>query len=70
MGRDVLRALGFRAGFTHMEWYRKATGEVGVRRDRRPAARCPDGRVMNYATDGDLYVGWAEAVLTGTSARR
>ncbi len=28
MGRQVLSALGFRSGFTHMEWYRKADGEV------------------------------------------
>ena len=29
MGFAVLRALGFESGFTHMEWYRKADGEVG-----------------------------------------
>ena len=28
MGFDVIRALGFESGFTHMEWYRKADGEV------------------------------------------
>src|SRR5262252_10120825 len=28
LGRDVLRVLGFRDGFTHMEWYRTAAGEV------------------------------------------
>ena len=40
----VLAALGFRTGFTHMEWYRKADGEVGVRRDRSAAAGRPGGR--------------------------
>ena len=35
--REVLAALGFRAGFTHMEWYRKARRRGRVRRDRRPA---------------------------------
>ena len=28
MGHQVITALGFTAGFTHMEWYRKADGEV------------------------------------------
>ena len=63
--RDVLAALGFSAGFTHMEWYRKDDGEVvfGEIGARPPGARVVD--VMNYATDGDLYVGWAEAVVHG-----
>ena len=68
MGRDVLRALGFRAGFTHMEWYRKHDGEVvfgeigevvfGEIGARPPGARTVD--VMNYAVDGDLFRMWAE----------
>ena len=65
MGADVLAALGFTAGFTHMEWYRKADGEVvfGEIGARPPGARVVD--LMNYATEGDLYVGWAEAVVHG-----
>jgi hypothetical protein len=65
MGRQVLDALGFRAGFTHMEWYRKADGEVvfGEIGARPPGARVVD--LMNYSTDGDLYVGWADAVVHG-----
>jgi formate-dependent phosphoribosylglycinamide formyltransferase (GAR transformylase) len=65
MGADVLAALGFRSGFTHMEWYRKHDGEVvfGEIGARPPGARVVD--LMNYATDGDLYVGWAEAVVHG-----
>ena len=65
MGVDVLSALGFRSGFTHMEWYRKADGEAvfGEIGARPPGARVVD--LMNYATDGDLYVGWAEAVVHG-----
>jgi hypothetical protein len=67
MGRDVIRALGFEAGFTHMEWYRKTDGEVvfGEIGARPPGARTVD--VMNYAVDGDLFRTWAEAVVTGTS---
>jgi len=65
MGAEVLPALGFRTGFTHMEWYRKSDGdavfgEIGA---RPPGARVVD--LMNYASDGDLYVAWAEAVVHG-----
>jgi hypothetical protein len=35
-------------------------GEIGA---RPPGARVVD--LMNYSTDGDLYVGWAEAVVHG-----
>ena len=68
MGRDVLRALGFTAGFTHMEWYRKDDGEAvfGEIGARPPGARTVD--VMNYATDADLFRMWAEAVVHGGSA--
>jgi hypothetical protein len=69
MGAEVIAALGFRTGFTHMEWYRKADGvavfgEIG---GRPPGARVVD--LMNYATDGDLYVAWAEAVVNGRLSR-
>ncbi len=63
MGRAVLDALGFRDGFTHMEWYKKADGEVvfGEIAARPPGAHTVD--VMNYASDIDLFVGWAEAMI-------
>src|ERR1044072_6035538 len=62
MGRAVLRALNFQTGFTHMEWFRKADGEVvfGEIACRPPGARSVD--VMNYASDTELFAGWAEAV--------
>ena len=65
MGAQVLGALGFRAGFTHMEWYRTASGEAvfGEIGARPPGARVVD--LMNYACDADLYAGWAQAVLHG-----
>jgi biotin carboxylase len=65
LGAAVLTALGFRDGFTHMEWYRKADGEVvfGEIGARPPGARTVD--VMNYATDADLFSAWAEAVTLG-----
>ncbi len=64
MGHAVLEALGFRTGFTHMEWFLKdgeaVFGEIGA---RPPGARSVD--IMNYASDIDVYTGWAEAVCHG-----
>lgn len=65
MGEAVLRAMNFRDGFTHMEWYRKADGEVVF---GEIAARPAGGRtvdVMNFSCDIDLFRGWAEAVCLG-----
>ncbi len=66
MGRAVLQALNFRTGFTHMEWYRKDNGEAvfGEIGGRPPGARTVD--VMNWASDLDLFRGWAEAAVHGT----
>jgi biotin carboxylase len=68
MGRNVLRALRFRDGFTHMEWYLRDTGEVvfGEIGARPPGARTVD--VMNFAADTDLFQRWAEAVVHGELA--
>ena len=65
MGFDVIRALGFKSGFTHMEWYRKHDGEVvfGEIGARPPGAHHVDQ--MNYACDFDVYREWARAVTTG-----
>ncbi len=65
MGQKVIDALGFQDGFTHMEWYRKANGEVvfGEIGARPPGARQVDQ--MNYACDFDSFVGWAEIVCAG-----
>jgi biotin carboxylase len=65
MGHAVLEAMNFRDGFTHMEWYRKADGEVvfGEIGGRPPGARTVD--IMNFANDIDLFRGWAEAVVHG-----
>ena len=65
MGHAVLQAMNFRDGFTHMEWYLKADGEAvfGEIGGRPPGARTVD--IMNFASDLDLYRGWAEAVCHG-----
>jgi biotin carboxylase len=65
LGATVLKVLGFRDGFTHMEWYRMADGEVVF---GEIAARPPGGRMvdlMNFATDADLFSAWAQAVTRG-----
>lgn len=66
MGQAVLKALGFRTGFTHMEWFLKPNGEAvfGEIGGRPPGARSVD--IMNYGSDLDVYVGWAEAAVHGT----
>jgi hypothetical protein len=65
MGFDVIRALGFDSGFTHMEWYRKADGEVvfGEIGARPPGAHQVDQ--MNYACDFDVFREWGRAVTQG-----
>ena len=68
MGRAVLKALGFRTGFTHMEWFRKADGEVvfGEIACRPPGARTVD--IMAQTCDDDVFRAWAEAVVLGRLA--
>jgi hypothetical protein len=52
-----------------MEWYRKDDGEAvfGEIGARVAGARVAD--LMNFATDGDVYVAWAEAVVHGRLSR-
>lgn len=58
----MLEALGYRTGFTQ-EWFLTASGEAvfGEIGARPPGARSVD--IMNYASDVDVYRGWAEAVV-------
>lgn len=65
LGRAVIKALGFEAGFTHMEWFRTPSGEAvfGEIGGRPPGARLV--HAMNYSCDIDLFRGWAEAVCYG-----
>jgi len=55
LGRRVLKALGMGTGFTHMEWYRKADGEVvfGEIGCRPGGAHLVEQ--MNYTCDINLY---------------
>lgn len=62
LGRAVLGALGMQDGFTHMEWYRTASGEAvfGEIACRAGGAGLVDQ--MNYTSDIDLYREWARVV--------
>ncbi len=62
LGRQVLKALNMGTGFTHMEWYLKANGEVvfGEIGCRPGGAHLVDQ--MNYTSDIDLFREWARAV--------
>src|SRR5262249_16113048 len=53
---------------THMEWYRTSGGEAvfGEIGARPPGGRMVD--IMNYATDADLFLAWAQAVASGRIA--
>jgi formate-dependent phosphoribosylglycinamide formyltransferase (GAR transformylase) len=62
LGRQVIGTLGFRTGFTHMEWFLTPGGEAvfGEIGGRPPGGRSVD--LMNFTHDFDIYSGWAEAV--------
>ena len=70
LGLEVLRALGFESGFTHMEWFLKDNGEVvfGEIGARPPGGMT--GELMNYSCDFDVYEAWAEAILDGRISQR
>jgi len=65
LGLQVLDALQFETGFTHMEWFLTPDGEAvfGEIGARPPGARLV--HAMNYSCDVDLFRGWAEAVCSG-----
>ncbi|NND60596.1 MAG: ATP-grasp domain-containing protein, partial [Gammaproteobacteria bacterium] len=58
LGRQVIDALGYRTGFTHMEWFLTPSGEAvfGEIGGRPPGGRSVD--LMNYTHDFDIYRGW------------
>jgi hypothetical protein len=62
LGHKVLDALAMGSGFTHMEWFKKPSGEVvfGEIGCRPGGAHLVDQ--MNYTCDIDLFREWARAV--------
>lgn len=70
LGRDVLRALEYPGGITHMEWFHTPDDELVF---GEIAARPPGGmtgELMNYACDFDVYEAWADTVLRGRIDQR
>ncbi|MEO1202289.1 MAG: ATP-grasp domain-containing protein [Pseudomonadota bacterium] len=65
MGYEVIEALEFKTGFTHMEWYLKDDGEVvfGEIGGRPPGAHQVDQ--MKYACDFDVFRAWGSAITQG-----
>ncbi len=66
LGYGILSALGMGTGFTHMEWFKKPSGEVvfGEIGCRPGGAHLVDQ--MNYTCDIDLFREWARAVCWHT----
>ena len=65
MGFEVIKALQFDTGFTHMEWYRKSDGEVvfGEIGARPPGAHQVDQ--MKFVCDFDVFREWGNAIVHG-----
>ena len=66
LGHAVLKAMGFKTGFTHMEWFMTANGEAIFSEiaARPPGANTVD--LMNFGSDIDVFAGYAETELKGT----
>jgi hypothetical protein len=67
---EVLRALEFESGFTHMEWFlapggEAVFGEIGA---RAPGARLV--HAMNYTCDADYFAGVFRRAERSTSTLR
>ncbi|HRC58460.1 MAG TPA: ATP-grasp domain-containing protein [Kofleriaceae bacterium] len=59
LGHGVLRALGMGDGMVHMEWFRKADGEVVFGEIAcRPGGACIVDQI-NYTSDIDIFREWA-----------
>jgi hypothetical protein len=66
LGHEVLKAMNFQTGFTHMEFFYTPKGEAifGEIAARPAGAHTVD--LMNFVGDIDLFSGYAEAELNGT----
>lgn len=70
MSERVIEALGYQTGFTHMEWFHTASGEVvfGEIAARPPGGN--SGELMNRTCDFDVYRAWGEALVAGRLGQR
>lgn len=63
LGRSVLTALGMGDGMAHMEWFRKADGEVVFGEIAcRPGGACILDQI-NYTSDLDVFREWARVTV-------
>ncbi|MGE0709822.1 MAG: acetyl-CoA carboxylase biotin carboxylase subunit family protein [Planctomycetota bacterium] len=62
MSQAVIEALGYRTGFTHMEWFHTEDDEVvfGEIAGRPPGGN--SGELMNRTCDFDVYQAWGRAL--------
>jgi len=63
IGTRALDVLGMDTGLSHLEWFRRPTGEVAV---SEVAARPPGAQfttLISHAHDLDFYAAWARLVL-------
>jgi hypothetical protein len=70
LSQDVIDALGYRTGLTHMEWFHTPDDEVVF---GEIAARPPggwSGELMNRTCDFDIYRAWGEALQHGHISQR
>ncbi len=66
VGRRSLQALGMGTGMSHMEWFRRADGDVAV---SEVAARPPGAQITtlhSVAHDIDLFKAWAQLMVRET----
>jgi hypothetical protein len=65
-GLRGLQALGLQTGLTHMEWFRRPSGDIAI---SEVAARPPGAQftsLLSYAHDIDMYAAWARLEIFGT----
>lgn len=70
LSQQVIDALGYRTGLTHMEWFHTPDDEVVF---GEIAARPPggwSGELMNRTCDFDIYRAWGEALQHGRIRQR
>ncbi|HBP18491.1 MAG TPA: hypothetical protein DEA08_12000 [Planctomycetes bacterium] len=65
MSEQVIAALGYRTGYTHMEWFHTPDDEVVFGEiAARPPGGC-SGELANRTCDFDVYRAWGNALVRG-----
>lgn len=62
-GPRAIEVLGIHTGLTHMEWFRKPSGEIAI---SEVAARPPGAQftsLLSWAHDLDFYTAWARLII-------